>query len=158
MQSIRDKSVHIIKMLWLICMLLIIAIWDHYCVLHEYQRSDDPTFGWPAQAGVGFWHIMTAHIPEPFEIHYCMDLIKSIQALWQTGLVKGLLWNKKRQIGRSEQQGNPGCWSTDKTVKGAVGLWENGWELEAEYHNNMLTVYGLHPKTMLTAYLLLCHS
>lgn len=33
-----------------------------------------------------------------------LDLIKPIQARWQTGLVNAVLWNKERQTGRSQQQ------------------------------------------------------
>lgn len=49
-----------------------------------------------------------------------LDLIKPIQAQWQTALVNSVLWNKQRQTGRSQQQG-PHCYeNNNKNIVGAV--------------------------------------
>lgn len=49
-----------------------------------------------------------------------LDLIKPIQAQWQTALVNAVLWNKQRQTGRSQQQG-PHCYeNNNKNIVGAV--------------------------------------
>lgn len=49
-----------------------------------------------------------------------LDLIKPIQAQWQTALVNSVLWNKQRQTGRSQQQGLHCYENNNKNIVGAV--------------------------------------
>lgn len=69
-----------------------------------------------------------------------LDLIKPIQAQWQTALVNAVLWNKQRQTGRSQQQGLHWYENNNKNIVGAVAKWQDDrrWNLRpASLRNNL---------------------